>query len=607
MVASPIGFRGRLFGVSLLLMALFAISMGGWLELSMRPSLATQQVDELQFAASSVDLALQRLGLPGEVRAVELQRAIEDLSQHGGVRITVLDPAGEVVADSAVGFDVVADLAWHGDRPEVIAAHASGSWGQARRPSSTLGQDMLYVARVVDWSSASSGTLRIARTAERVDAPVNALYRVLVVALVGGLAVALFMTGLAANLMHRDLGLLLRHTAALAGGEKIAPLRLHSSVELAGIAGKVDQMSHEMQGVVRALAEERSRSAAVLGTLREGLLSVDPDGRLTLVNAAGTRLVGLSTAQLGQRVADSVDNPLLIEMIDLARSRGEAGGDVVLPMPDDPERSIIVQARIRVGETGDSVVSLRDVSHLRALETMRRDFVANVSHELRTPVSIVQASAEALQDGAIDDPRYAAQFLDAILRNTERLRLLTKDILQLSRIEAGHTGVVVEAVDVSGLVDDVLEILQLRAASRDQSITSTVSEGVDVLADAGALEQVLVNLLENALKYTPEGQRIEVGAARRGRDRVRIFVADTGPGIPERHRSRIFERFYRVDSGRSRNVGGTGLGLAIVKHLAESMDGAVGVDANQPTGSVFWLELPEAPPLDPPSMEAPTD
>ena len=338
----------------------------------------------------------------------------------------------------------------------------------------------------------------------------------------------------------------------------------------------------------------------MLATLREGLLSVDPEGRLSLLNTAGTRITGLTTADIGRPVADTIGNNTLIHLIREAQATGESSGDVVLEVDGDDPHTRIVQVRARVGESGDSVVSMRDVTHLRSLETMRRDFVANVSHELRTPVSIVQASAEALQDGAIDDPRYAAQFLDAILRNTERLRLLTKDILQLSRIEAGHTGVALEPVDVTAVVDDVLEILQLRAASREQSITSTVPEGVDVLADAGALEQVLVNLLENALKYTPVGQRIEVGVARRGRDRLRIFVADTGPGIPEQHRSRIFERFYRVDSGRSREVGGTGLGLAIVKHLAEAMEGSVGVEANQPTGSVFWLELPEAPPPDVP-------
>ena len=598
-VRRVLGYRGRLFAISMVLMVAFAVIMGAWLELSLRPLLADQEVDELQFAAASVDLALQRLE-PGEqgarLSSGEVQSTVKRLAEHGGMRITVVDPEGAVLADSDLSTDAVTTMTWHGDRPEVLEAHRTGGWGHARRHSSTLGKEMLYVARVIPWSDGRNGTLRVARTAVRADATARALYRVGGVALVGGLVVAVLMTSLAARLMHHDLGLLLQHTAALARGDQTNPLQFQSSLELSGIVGKLNQMSHEMQRAVGALAKERRRSAAVLAALREGLLSVDSEGMLSLVNPAGSRITGLSADDVGRRFCDAIDHPELVALLDRAREDGEVTGDIVFPDDDEVASLRIVQVRVRMGLSGDSVVSMRDVSHLRSLETMRRDFVANVSHELRTPVSIVQASAEALQDGAIDDPRYAAQFLDAILRNTERLRLLTTDILQLSRIEAGHTGVIREVVAVGDVVDDVLEILQLRAASREQLITSLVPEGVDVLADAGAMEQVLVNLLENALKYTPDGQRIEVGTARRGRDRVRIYVADTGPGIPEQHRSRIFERFYRVDSGRSREVGGTGLGLAIVKHLAEAMKGDVGVEANQPTGSVFWLELPEAPP-----------
>jgi two-component system phosphate regulon sensor histidine kinase PhoR len=245
------------------------------------------------------------------------------------------------------------------------------------------------------------------------------------------------------------------------------------------------------------------------------------------------------------------------------------------------------------GESGGAVLVMHDATEIRRLETVRRDFVANVSHELRTPVSIIQANTETLLLGALDEPAQARRFLDAIRRNAERLGQLISDLLDISRIEAGKYAIEMRPLSMASVAHSVSKSVSESCRRRGVVLEVSVDRELRVRADAGALEQVLVNLVENAVKYGPEGGTVELAAVEQGAV-VRIEVRDEGPGIALAHRRRVFERFYRVDPGRSRNMGGTGLGLAIVKNLTEAMGGEVGVDSREPTGSAFWLRLGRA-------------
>jgi two-component system phosphate regulon sensor histidine kinase PhoR len=238
---------------------------------------------------------------------------------------------------------------------------------------------------------------------------------------------------------------------------------------------------------------------------------------------------------------------------------------------------------------------MHDVTDLRRLETVRRDFVANVSHELRTPVTIIRANAETLLDGAMSDPAHGPRLLEALHRNAERLSNIIADLLDLSRLESGHRPMERKPVVVADATLRALETVERGAREKGLEVVSSVDPGVRVRADGNALEQILINYLDNAIKYTPGGGRVEVSAQTAG-DRVRVVVSDNGPGIPPHLRDRVFERFFRVDPGRSRDMGGTGLGLSIVKHLAEAMDGEAGVEPAKPQGSRFWIELPAARP-----------
>ena len=591
------GFRSRLFVVSVALVVVSATASTIWLRAAVRPLLQREAESRLlQQARVSAEAAAALLAQNprptgnGALPDAALDALADRLGEAADGRVTLIDETGAVLGDSHVDHAALGQLHDHSDRPEVSGALAApAGWAAARRHSATLDREMLYVAARAPTGAAGGPALivRASLPSDRVDAPLHRLYQLILVGAAIGLVVSGFMTVLASGLMSRDLRRLTHHTTRLARGEQAEPLVLAGPLELAGIAGSVQSISADLQRTVSSLAAERRQLEAILDSMSEGILSID-GGRVARINGACTRMLGCADRDRGRKVHKVLDDAELLALIDRARP-GQAE-ELTLEREVAGEPHLLL-ARVEGRPDGTTVVVLHDVTNLHRLETIRRDFVANVSHELRTPVSVVQASAEALQDGALEQPAIARRFVDAILRNTERLGLLISDLLSLSRIEAGRYTFAFTTLTVRPVVDEVVEVLALRARARSHVLQVDVPDDVAVHGDAGALEQVLVNLLENAMKYTPDGGRIHVRMAPAPAGRVRIEVADNGPGIEPAHQDRVFERFYRVDTGRSREVGGTGLGLAIVKHLCESMGGAVGVTANQPKGSVFWVEL----------------
>ena len=238
------------------------------------------------------------------------------------------------------------------------------------------------------------------------------------------------------------------------------------------------------------------------------------------------------------------------------------------------------------------VIVATDVTEMRHLERVRRDFVANVSHELRTPISVIRANAETLLDGALEDAKVSRMFVEATHRHADRLGRIVSDLLDISRIEAGRYALNPESMNAGDVVDQVLDLVESKATEKDIELVVSIAPELEIYADRKAMEHILINLVSNAFKYTPDEGRVEVTAHAPTPDVVRIEVLDDGPGIDPAHRQRIFERFFRVDAGRSRDMGGTGLGLSIVKNLVEAQGGEVGVDARSPRGSVFWFTLP---------------
>ena len=335
----------------------------------------------------------------------------------------------------------------------------------------------------------------------------------------------------------------------------------------------------------RALARERMLLAAVAEGLTQGVIAVDGQHRIELLNDAARKMLGVTSSPVGELLIDFVRVPELFDLID-----SDVAATAEVQLPNTP-RALIRTARKWGGD--GRVLLLEDVTTMRRLETVRRDFVANVSHELRTPVAVIRANAETLMAGAKDDPAIAGRLIDGLHRNAERLARILADLLDLSRLDAGQYRLELAAVPVEPVIEQSLSAVEPQAAQRNVTVKVDIPPGLAVRADPKALDHILVNLIDNGVKYGRADGNVWV-EARAADDGVRIEVRDDGPGIADKHRTRVFERFYRADPSRSREAGGTGLGLSIVKHLVESMDGEVGVEPNLPQGSIFWLRLPRA-------------
>lgn len=346
----------------------------------------------------------------------------------------------------------------------------------------------------------------------------------------------------------------------------------------------INALAEEASDSRAALARERTLLASVADGLTQGVIALDGERRIEMLNDAARRMIGAPGTMTSESLLELVRVPELRALVEEPR---DASAEIQLP---NGPRALIRVART-YGRAG-CVLLLEDVTQVRRLETVRRDFVANVSHELRTPVAVIRANAETLLAGAKDDPQMATKLIDGLHRNAERLARILADLLDLSRLDAGQYRLEVSTVPVRAVTEQSLSAVETQAQKRGVTVAIEVPEALAVKADPKALDQILVNLIDNGVKYTrPEGH-VWVEAKELG-DAVRIEVRDDGPGIADKHRERVFERFYRADPSRSREAGGTGLGLSIVKHLVESMGGEVGVEPNSPSGTIFWLRLPK--------------
>jgi len=356
--------------------------------------------------------------------------------------------------------------------------------------------------------------------------------------------------------------------------------------ELRELGQWINALAEDAERSRNALHHERTLLASVADGLTQGVIAIDGERKIEMLNDAARRILGVQSSLVGEPLLEFVRVPELRDLID---HPGDASAEVQIP---NGPRTLIRAARTW-GRAG-RVLLLEDVTNVRKLESVRRDFVANVSHELRTPVAVIRANAETLMAGAKDDPAIAGKLIDGLHRNAERLARILADLLDLSRLDAGQYRLEVGSVPVRSVTEQSLSAVEPQAQKRGVEVTVDIPDALAVKADAKALDQILVNLIDNGVKYTqPEGH-VWIEARDVG-DAVRIEVRDDGPGISDKHRARVFERFYRADPSRSREAGGTGLGLSIVKHLVESMGGEVGVEPNAPRGSIFWLQLPSAP------------
>lgn len=528
-------------------------------------------------------------------RAESLQTQLLRLRQKLDTRITLVNLDGIVIADSdRVSVSDVLQMENHRERPELRAARLQGQ-GTAQRRSSTLEKPMLYFAIRVDKNQEPAGLVRTALPMTRVNQQISSITQVLwVAAILVNLAVAGLTFFLSAHVME-PIAALTKSAQAIASGNYTSALRVKRQDELGTLANSFNLMSEQFSAREQQLRESNQRLEAVLGGMAEGVIAVDERDRVILANAAAAELLGFTMADaeslsllevvrhhmLQQLVTDTRATESL-QRAELEVHSGSENRRVLdvqsTPLPDtSPQRVILV---------------LHDVTDLRRLESMRQEFVANVSHELKTPLSSIRAYAETLSAGAVNDPEHRGTFLHRIEEQADRLNNLIQDLLSLSRIESGRQTYDIATVNVADIVTTCIAENQDAAnLKRIHLSCSDIQQDLRIQADEEGLAQIINNLIGNAIKYTSEGGEVTV-VLRQQESTICMDVRDTGIGIDEEHLTRVFERFYRVDKARSRELGGTGLGLAIVKHLAQAFGGNVTVTSQPTKGSTFTVQLP---------------
>jgi len=522
---------------------------------------------------------------PADVPEVaELDDEADRLGQLTAARVTFIAADGRVVGDSSEPLAALATMENHALRPEVIDAREKGI-GRAQRYSATLQIDMLYIAVPVAHPAMAYVRMALPLT------DVRQQLRPILTATLVALSFALVGAGAIAWMFSARIGRRVRLIARLAEryqqGDLTPPPLGFGDDELGTVARALNDSVQEVGRRLAEQARDRARMEALLAGMVEGVIVVDSQGRLQLVNRAAQHMLRLESVTIGRPYVETIRLPAIAELVAAVLS-GRAANPVQLSPPRDPSRTIMATAAPAAGTTAYGVVLvLHDITELRRVDQIRRDFVANVSHELRTPLTAIRGYVEALsEDDTSSEDR--GRFLEIIGRHTQRMERLVKDLLRLARLDAGQETLDVIPCDTHNLTDTVLSDVAQAAEERNQRVEVTIGPGADIIrVDPAKLHDALRNLVANAITYSPERSRIGIDVTS-DHGRVTIAVSDEGPGIPEEDLTRVFERFYRVDKARARDPGGTGLGLAIVKHLVELHGGGVRVE-NRPEGGARFL------------------
>jgi two-component system phosphate regulon sensor histidine kinase PhoR len=521
-----------------------------------------------------------------------VRRVVARLGQGLEARLTVIGPDGVVWADNWADADVMEN---HGTRAEVVEARAAGK-GSAIRYSDTVHHDLLYVGMAVT-TKQGPVVVRAARPLAWLAKDRRLLGRevLLAMALIGALALVL------AWWLARRVGRVLERIGSgvrrFAGGDLTHRIPIPAHDELIDLVEGMNSMAAALEQRLRQLQDRHEEEGTILGSMVEGLVAVDRDQHVIKANAAAADLLRMDARQAEGRSLQEVTRHAGLQRL-VARvldSGTESHEELTVRNGDD--RIVAAHGcllRNGDGEPVGAVVVLHDITRLRRLEQMRREFVANVSHELKTPVTSIRGFVETLREGAMDDPEQARKFLDILSRQSARLQRIIEDLLTLSRLETGSDDNAFprECVPIRPVLEAALQLAD--AGCRDSGVPPPRIECPDELEaciNPPLLEQAVMNLVDNAVKHGGGDQPVTVRACREG-DVLLIEVQDHGVGIPRDHLPRVFERFYRVDKGRSRDRGGTGLGLSIVKHIAQAHGGSAEVESRPGRGATFRLRLP---------------
>ncbi len=576
-------FRSLRWRIAIPLVVLILVSLGG-LSAYLLHSVKSNYLDNLKVQLTGQAHLVGDASEPHlDSRQIEGVDALaEKLGNKIDARITIIDADGIVLGDSEKDPRTMES---HANRPEVIEALSYGV-GSSIRYSTTLGCEMMYVAVPIMVNGEVGGIARVSLPLAEINRSLGYINRMII----GGTAVAASVAVLLALWISRSttepLKRLAQMSKRIAGGEFDQRIHVTSKDEVGELAEEFNLMSTKLKEMVTLLTNERDKMAVILSTIGDGIFIVDGESKVTMLNRAAEKLFGLSEKEaMGLSFIEIVRDHELDDTLQKCIKTGEQQTGLV---ETEPRKQFL---RIVATPLGDgSLVHIQDLTELRRLETVRHDFISNISHELRTPIASLKVLAETLQEGTIDDKAVAQEFLHKINIETDRLAQMVNELSELSRIESGEVSLKIEPVDLGEVVGQVTERLRAQAERGGLSLEADIPASLpEALGDEERVEQVLVNLLHNAIKFTPPSGRVTISTRVEG-DSILVSVADTGVGIPADDLPRIFERFYKADKARA--GGGTGLGLAIAKHIVEAHGGRIWAESIEGKGSTFTFTLP---------------
>ncbi|MFQ5675412.1 MAG: two-component system histidine kinase PnpS [bacterium] len=524
----------------------------------------------------------------------ETDKWTDEVGNVLGMRVTLIDVEGKVIGDSRVDLLALPAVENHRERPEVIQALSSG-FGKSKRHSATIDLDMFYFALPFGKEGEPAGVVRIAVDASEIDQLLSQIHRLLWLASGLGLLLVFVIGAVVSKTLTNRIDEMAKAAMRFATGEFGHRLETHSSDELGELGEALNQMSTKLKRNITQLTRERDQFETILNGMVEGVVVTDLSGQVVLCNRAFMNIFHLTESAVERSMQDVFRNTQLLNALEHAMDTKKDTMETIELV--SPVRKNL-EAHIAVLSPHDSpsgtVVVFHDVTRLKQLEEIRRDFVANVSHELRTPLTAIKGYAETLLGNGSLSSQKRQEFLMTINKHTDRMAKLVEDLLTLSKLESVESETDLEPLNLSEIVTAVSAHFKTVCEKENLSLKKTIPEELpEIKGIRSEIEIVLENLIDNAIKYGGTGKEIAI-TVEDSKSVVRISIADKGIGIPLDDQPRIFERFYRVDKGRSRELGGTGLGLSIVKHIVQRHGGEIWVESEVGKGSTFAFTLPPA-------------
>lgn len=581
---------------SYLAVLLLALAAASWFVVqSTREFYLDHTAQELE--ARAVLMRARLTGYNFESEASTIDSLCKQLGNESASRITIILPSGIVIGDTDENPRTMEN---HANRPEIQEA-LNGRVGTATRYSHTLQKTMMYTAVPVMTGGKLIGVVRTSLPIAEIEHTFGSIYT----KVIGGLLlIALLAAGISLYISRRLAQPLVRMRLAaerFTRGEFSHPLPPGGSEEINELARTMNEMAAQLDEKIRAITDERNERDAVLTSMVEGVIAVDTSERIISLNRAASQMLGVDRQIAVGRYLQEVARVADLQQFASGILRTQITQESQFSLQGSSARVVQALGAPLQGDRGQNlgaVMVLHDITRLHQLEAIRRDFVANVSHELRTPITSIKGFVETLRDGGMDDAAQSARFLDIISRQTDRLNSIISDLLVLSELEQPARGEIgFQTVDVQGLIQGAVDLVQQKAEAAFVTISVRGTSTQTINANPSLMEQAIVNLLDNAIKYSNRGGTVEISADI-DNGQIAIRVTDHGCGMERIHLPRLFERFYRVDRARSRELGGTGLGLSIVKHIAAVHGGTVSVDSSPGIGSVFTISIPHQRPAE---------